>query len=212
MNGGIKVEKKLEQLFQKCAFENNWQVAGKDTDYKFIEEGDILYIYFKGSDSDFDWKMNFYFTKKVYKEFKVHRGFYNEYIDVRNIILDKCYSKDYKKIIVVGYSLGGALCTLCLEDLVYHFPLLDIKGYAFESPRCVKAPKKYKNLWGNLTRIVDGCDIVCHCPPKLFGFDDLGTVIKIKGDTKLVDKWYLPCFIKYHYPQVVMNGLEKENL
>lgn len=208
MSGGIKVEDNLELLFYKCAYENNYQVAGEDTDYKFIEDDDTLYIFFKGSDSDYDWKMNFWFTEKVYKMFRVHKGFYKEYNDVRNIILDKCYSKNYKKIIVIGYSLGGALTQLALEDIEYHFPELDVKAYAFESPRCLKVPKKYKGLWKNLTRIETNWDLVCHCPPRLFGYNNLGQSIKNKGDVSLVLN-KLPKCIKSHYPQVVYDGLNK---
>lgn len=196
----------LQELFHKCAYENDWQVAGKDTDYKFVEDNDTLYIYFKGSDSGFDWTMNFWFTKKIYKEFRVHRGFYKEYSDVRDIILDKCYSKDYKNIIVVGYSLGGGLCQLAHEDIVYHLPNVNVHSYAFESPRCLKVSKKYKDRWKDLVVIRNGCDIVTHCPPKIFGYTDLGTMIKIKGDVSLVNKRTPKC-IKYHYPQCVEDGL-----
>lgn len=199
----------LKELFYKCAFEGDWQVAGKDTDYKFVEQNDTLYIFFKGSDSDYDWKTNFTFTQKVYKQFRVHKGFYKEYTDVRNIVLDKCYSKDYKRIIVVGYSLGGAICTLAIEDINYHFPNKEIVGYAFESPRVIKCKKKYKYLWDNLTIIRCNQDIVTHLPPKLFGYSDVGHMLKIKGDTKLVKGWWIPKCIKSHYPQVVLQALEK---
>lgn len=198
----------LKELFYKCAYDGDWQVAGKDTDYKFIEENDTLYIFYKGSDSDYDWRMNFTFTQKVYKMFRVHKGFFKEYSDVRNIILDKCYSKDYKKIIFVGYSLGGAICTLCLEDLNYHFKDKEIYGYAFESPRSLKVPKKYRYLWKNLFRIKNNEDLITHLPPKIFGYNDLGKEIKIKGDTSLV-KNHLPKCIKSHYPNVVYDGLIK---
>ena len=152
-------------------------------------------------------------TKKVFDEFKVHRGFLDAYMEVRNIILDKAYEKKYSAIIVVGYSHGGALCQLALEDLVYHFSDMQdsIFGYAFESPRCVKAKKKYRSRWKNLTVIRDGTDLVTHCPPKIFGYNDLGTMLKIKGDTNLVQNKLLKC-IKYHYPQVVLDGLKKEDL
>lgn len=199
----------LYNLFYECAYKGGWTTIN-DVDFKFIEKKDILEIHFMGSKQTTDWIRNFLFTKKIYKEFRVHRGFFNAYSEVRNIILDKVYNlySHELKIVVVGYSHGGALCTLCLEDLVYHFPQLEIKGYAFESPRCVKAPKKIRERWKNLIVICNGCDIVTHCPPKFLGYNDLGTMLKIKGDTKLVDKWYLPCFIKYHYPQCVLDGLK----
>ena len=123
-------------------------------------------------------------------------------------MLNKAYSKEYKHIVVVGYSHGSAIATICHQDLVYHFPNTDIKTYAFESPRCLKVPKKLRYYWNGLTRIKNGTDLIAHLPPKLFGFDDLGEEIKIKGDTKLVNNW-LPKCIKYHYPKVVENGLQK---
>ena len=200
----------LLELFRKCAYEIDYDTIGDSVNYKFIEEDDgkTLYIYFQGSNSITDWVENFMFTKKVYKEFRVHKGFYRAYSQVRDLMLNMVYYHDYKKIIVVGYSHGGALCQLALEDLVYHFPKLDIKGYAFETPRCLKVPKRYRDRWKNLTTIRNGCDIVTHVPPKIFGYTDLGTMIKIKGDTKLVQN-KLSKFVKYHYPECVLDGLEK---
>lgn len=202
----------LEQLFYTCAYEIEYKTAGHDVNYAFVKEKDTLYIYFQGSSSTTDWIRNFLFTKKVYKMFRVHRGFNDAYSEVRSIILNKIYDiyKQDLKVVIVGYSHGGALCQLALEDIEYHFPMLDVKGYAFESPRALKVPKKYRHLWDNLYMIKNGCDIVCHAPPKIFGYNDLGKTIKIKGDTKLAEN-KLPCFIKYHYPQCVLDGLKKIN-
>ena len=204
---------KLSKLFSNCAYDIPYEQAGDSVNYAFVEDHDILYIYFQGSNSITDWVRNFLFTKKVFDEFKVHRGFLDAYMEVRNIILDKAYEKKYSAIIVVGYSHGGALCQLALEDLAYHFPDMQdsIFGYAFESPRCIKAKKKYRSRWKNLTVIRDGSDLVTHCPPKIFGYNDLGTMLHIKGDTKLVTNKCPKC-IKYHYPQVVLDGLKKEDL
>lgn len=201
----------LKRLFKLCAYDIKYETSGNDVNYAFLQEDDILYIFFQGSSSWLDWVRNFLFTKKIYKEFRVHRGFYNAYSEARNIILDKVYNlySHELKIVVVGYSHGSSLCTLCLEDLVYHFPLLNIKGYAFESPRCVKAPKEIRERWKNLTRIQTNWDIVCHCPPKFLGYTNVGSEIKIKGDTSLVEKKWLPKCIKSHYPNVVLDGLKK---
>lgn len=197
----------LKELFYECAFKGGWTTVN-NVDFKFIENDDTLQIYFMGSYQASDWFFNFLFAKKVYKMFKVHRGFYHCYSQVRSTILDKCYSKNYKEIIVIGYSHGSALATLLHEDLIYHFSKTKITTYAFESPRVLKVKKKYRNLWQDLTRIENGADIVCHVPPKLFGYTDLGKKIKIKGDVKLVDN-NLPCCIKYHFPSCVLDGIEK---
>lgn len=197
----------MKTLFENCAYKGGWTTIN-DVDFKFIENDDKLEIYFMGSYQLKDWVLNFLFTKKLYKQFRVHRGFYKAYSQVRNLILDKIYNNEYKKIIVVGYSHGGALCQLCLEDLVYHFPTIDIIGYAFETPRCLKVPKQYRYMWNNLITTECNNDIVCHCPPKLFGYDELGTKIQLMGDVNLVQN-NLPNFIKSHYPNVVLDGLKK---
>lgn len=197
----------LLELFNTCLTISYEQIGDK-VNYAFKEEKDTLYIFFEPSSSLEDWKANFDFKKEMYDIFKVHRGFYNCYYQCRNFVLDKVYSKEWKEVIVVGYSHGGALATICHQDIRYHFPNLKVHTYAFESPRCLKVPKKYRFYWEGLTRIVNGTDIVAHCPPKIFGYTDLGTMLKVKGDTSLVEK-RLPKCIKSHYPQVVEDGLEK---
>lgn len=200
----------LQELFHKCAYEINYDTIGDSVNYKFIEQdnGETLYIFFQGSNSITDWVENFFFTKRLYKEFKVHRGFYRAYSQVRDIMLNMIYYHDYKKIIIVGYSHGGALSQLAHEDIVYHFPNISVYTFAFESPRCLKVKKKYRERWKNLTVIRNGSDIVTHMPPKIFGYTDLGTMLKINGDISLVDK-KIPKCVKYHYPQVVEDGLKK---
>jgi len=200
---------KLLELFKTC-LDIPYECVGVDVNYAFKEcdKGKTLQIYFQCSNSRADWFANFFFPKKAYGLFKVHRGFYECYYQCRNIILDKVYSKDYEEVIIVGYSHGSALVQLALQDIVWHFPNLKVEAYAFESPRCLKVPKRYRYYWDNLTRIEDNWDLVCHVPPKIFGFDDLGKLIKINGNTNLIKK-HIPKCIKSHYPQVVINGLEK---
>lgn len=219
----------LLQLFHKCAYEIEYDTIGDSVNYKFIEDGRTLYIFFEGSNSITDWVENFMFTHKLYKEFRVHKGFYRAYSQVRELMLDKAMEEEttyelhndglesrkvtryrFDNIIVVGYSHGGALCQLAHEDIVYHLPSVNVQSYAFESPRCLKVPKKYRDRWQGLMVIRNGTDIVTHCPPKIFGYTDLGMMYKIKGDTALVEN-KLPNFVKYHYPQCVEDGLANDN-
>ena len=198
----------LLKLFQTCLYVK-YEQTGSEVNYAFVEEGKTLYIYFQCSNGAEDWRKNFDFKHEAYGLFKVHRGFYQAYYEVRNIVLDKVYSKDYEEVIIVGYSHGSAIATICHQDVRYHFPNIKLQTFAFESPRSLKVPKKLRYYWDGLTRIENNWDLVCHCPPRLFGFDDLGIKVKIKGDTKLVEKKFVPKCIKSHYPQCVMNGLEK---
>ena len=206
----------LKELFENCAYNIEYKQIGDSVNYAFVEEGKTLYVYFQGSNSTTDWIRNFLFTERVYKMFRVHKGFYTAYSEARSLLLNKIYERDEKanfkwlKIIIVGYSHGGALCQLFLEDCVFHRP--DIKssilGYAFETPRCLKVPAKYRHLWENLTIIRNGCDLITHLPPAIFGYNHLGTMVKIKGDTSLVEN-HLPKCIKSHYPQCVLQGIKE---
>ena len=201
----------LLKLFNTC-LDIPYQTIGTNVNYAFKETGDKLEIYFECSNGLQDWLANFDFKKVVYDGlFKVHRGFYECYYQVRNIILDKVYEKDWKEVIVVGYSHGASLCGFATQDIRYHFPHLKLFGYAFESPRFVKVKRELKYMFDDLTVIRNGNDLVTHVPFKFMGFSDVGTMFNIKGDTSLVEK-HIPKCIKYHYPQVVIDGLEKANL
>lgn len=230
--------KKLSELFYTCAYEGNWQVVGEDVNYKFVEEGSTLYIYFQGSSSTTDWIRNFLFKKKPYKDmesfFRVHRGFLSAWKEVEDIIIEKIQEKDiklvfnrkkkkyedkesfkWKEIVVVGYSHGGALAGLCHECVWYYREDLrenGLHGFGFEAPRfygCMFVKEELKERWKNFIVIRDGSDIVTHCPPTIFGYTHVGSILKIKGDSSLVENKWLPKFIKYHYPQVVYDGLKK---
>lgn len=198
---------KLSQLFRICCTIKYEQV-GDDVNYAFVDDNETLYIYFQASSGKWDWFINFMFPKKAYGLFKVHRGFLYSYNQVRNIVLDKVYSKEYKKVIIVGYSHGGGLCHLCHQDIKYHFPNLDLQTFAFESPRCVKVSKDLRYFWNGFTVVKTNEDIVCHLPPRLFGFSDVGEMLHLVGDTSLV-KNKLPNCVKSHYPQVVYDALLK---
>lgn len=217
---------KLSTLFENCAYNIHYEQIGDSVNYAFVEEDRTLYIYFQGSNSITDWVRNFFFKKKAYKTdgvvFRVHAGFLSAWKEVEDIIIAKITEKEpwgawnfkYDHIVVVGYSHGGALAGLCHECVWYHRPDLredGLEGYGFESPRFYagfRVKPELRERWEKFTVIRDGDDIVTHCPPIIFGYCHVGQILKIKGDVKLVDKKILNC-VKYHYPEVVDDGLKK---
>lgn len=208
----------LKELFSNCAWNIVYQEIGNGVNYAFVEDGDKLTIYFEGSRQKIDWWRNFLFTQKVYKMFRVHRGFYEAYSEVRDVLINKVmeYSLTNKRfrwqeIVVVGYSHGGGICQIAFEDIAYHRSdiINNIKGYAFESPRCLKVPRKYRDSWNGLLVIRTNQDLVCRLPPRIFGYRHQGKMLKIKGDTSLVENKWLPKCIKSHYPQVVYQALKE---
>lgn len=225
---------KPSELFHKCWYDVKYETAPGDTDYAFLAEKNTLYIYFKGSDSDSDWKDNFNFPKKPYHDmaepYYVHRGFLKQWKAVQEIIINKITEKNTKgnfkwtKIIVVGYSLGGAIAQFCHECVWYHRPDLredGLEGYGFEAPRIMftgwlgfkHVKPELAARWAKFKIYRNYHDIVTHCPPTiLFGYRHAtdNKVIKIHGDRKLSGaKWYIPGFVKDHYWNPVEDGLKK---
>ena len=235
---------KLADLFYNCAYVVNYEQAGSNVSYAFVEnkKDETLYIYFQGSYEKIDWIRNFLFFpkhKKPYKDmdipYKVHGGFLEAWKEVEDIIINKVTQRrtrepnwkemqqgielvnDYvwKHIFVIGYSHGGALAALCHECVWFWRPDLrksGLEGYGFEAPRVYagyKVRKELEERWEHFTVIRTNGDLVTHMPPWLFGFCHVGNMIKTKGDTSLVKEWYIPRCIKSHYPQVVLDGLNK---
>ena len=210
---------KLSEMFRICADPNGYHTVGDSVDYKYLEEGDSLTIFFQGSNSCTDWLRNFMFGKRPYKDmevpYRVHRGFLAAWKEVEDVIVEKIKDPKWKDITVVGYSHGGALCQFAVECVWYYRPDLregHMRGFAFEAPRIFaqwSLPDVLRERWKNLCVIRTGSDIVTHAPPVIFGYRNLGTMLKLKGDPSLVqDKW-VPTCVKYHYPQVVYDALVK---
>lgn len=213
---------KASELFHRCAYDITYQQAGDSVNYAFENKGTTLYIYFQGSNSISDWVRNFLFPAKPYKDmeipYRVHRGFLAAWKEVEDIIIAKITEKKaddtfkWKKIVVIGYSHGGALAAFCHECCWFWRPDLrehKLIGYGFEAPRIYagyRVKKALQERWQNFIIIRTGSDIVTHCPPCIFGFTHVSDVVKIVGDPSLVTE-KLPKFVKYHFPQVVYQAL-----
>ena len=235
--------KKLSELFYECVYRGNWQTIN-DVDFKFVENKDTLEIYFMGSSQVLDWVRNFMFKKRPYKDmqipYRVHRGFLEAWKEVEDVIIAKIKERvvtevsspyadpeanitpsiapiieyKWKKVVVIGYSHGGALAAFCHECVWFWRPDLretGLIGYGFEAPRIFggfSVPKILQERWQNFFVIRTNNDLVTHCPPALFRFCHVGDIIKVKGNTDLAPKkWYIPKCIKSHYPEVVYDAL-----
>lgn len=160
----------------------DWETVGSDTQYKIIEEPDETIIVFAESNSAIDWRTNFKFPKKPYKQmdttFYVHGGFLKEWKLINDLFIDYIESKlnmgFIKKITIVGWSYGGAMATLCMEDLWYNFPALRDSTIlmTFGSPRVIGAYHYNKVIerWNGTIRYVNGSDIVTCVPFPFMGF------------------------------------------
>jgi triacylglycerol lipase len=214
--------KNIDELFNTCNTIKYTNI-GEDVSYAFMEEGDTLYIYFEPSNGKTDWKHNFMFRKKPYKDMKVpyrvHTGFLECWKTVEDIIIDKICELEtfegaseyrYKNIVITGYSHGGALAVLCHECCWFHRPDIrdSIFGFSFDGPRVIasfKVKKELKPRWKNFITFRNNTDLVTHVPPKIFGYSHVGRLIKV-GKGK---RYGFLTFIKSHYPTNISKSIEE---
>ena len=218
---------KMSELFHRCAFDVEYQQVGDSVNYAFEEDimTHTLYIYFQGSNSISDWVRNFMFPAKPYKDmdipYRVHRGFLAAWKTVEDIIIAKINEKEpgllcnqWRHIVIVGYSHGGALAGFCHECVWFHRPDLrreGLEGYGFEAPRFYagwKVKECLKQRWEHFTIIRNKNDIVTHCPPAIFGFCHVNKVTKIGKGISTKD-YKRPHCVGAHYPDKVYESLVK---
>ena len=148
----------------------NFSIKGTDG-YTGMKDGN-LYIVFQGSQGLNDWLDDFEFwpAKLPFevegKDINIHHGFFEQYINIRQLILEKVNINFPKEIIIIGHSLGSALASICSFDLsvtkqiastVILFACPKIGGMDFV--------KYYKKYVPNTYAFVYGNDIVPRVPP-----------------------------------------------
>lgn len=212
----------LLELFDKCDRTIKYETTPKnEVNYQFEVDGKTLYIFFEPSNGKLDWRHNFQFSKRPYKDMKVpyrvHRGFLKCWKEIEDIIISKVKEIDdsdpskltykYDKIIIVGYSHGAAIAMLCHECCWFHREDIrdSIKTIAFDGPRVYggfKVKKKLQERWKNFILIRNDTDIVTHVPPYIFGYTHVGTVVQIGYRKK-----YGP--FKSHYQDKIKESLSE---
>ena len=168
-----------------------WKTTGEDVQYLIeCDEERNVTVVFQGSNSDMDWKNNFRFWKKPYKDmtvkFRVHSGFLKYWKSAEDQIAVEVAACDPTSITIIGHSLGGACSILCAEWAHYHYviereqnpdeskpPLRGkIHTITFGAPRVIGFLnfKKVKERWEGTTLINNSSDIVPTVPPFFFLF------------------------------------------
>jgi len=98
---------------------------------------------------------------------KIHEGFYNIYLAIREQLLDqvKQYSSQAEQLVITGHSLGGALSTISTFDLAKNKP--KPVNYTFASPRVgnIDFANKYISFNIDTQRIFNTSDVVPSLPP-----------------------------------------------
>ena len=139
-----------------------------------------LLIVFRASSTLINWIYNLEilqdqvpWNKAIDPSISVHRGFYETYMSVRQQVRNGV-QQNYKvgmRMVFVGHSLGGALATLALSDLVEEgiVPTVMTRLITFGSPRIGNAAwmNYFQDRFSPIsTRVTNKRDLVPHLPPQ----------------------------------------------
>jgi hypothetical protein len=212
-------------MFKRCIeLEGCYNNTETNKGSYFVEyDNDTLYIYLEGSNGDIDWKNNFDFGARPYRDmptkWKAHRGFVRVWKEIEPFVKDDIMNPEVKNIKIVGYSHGAALAVLVHEYAWFNRPDIrdNIHGYGFEPPRVFRGriPKNLIRRWETFTVFRNGEDLVTHVPPVIFGYKHVGKFVHLNKDRKiLVDKSFkLKCINEHNSPNVIASldaeGLDK---
>ena len=179
-----------------------YQTLGEDTEVIIHkrDNGEVV-IAFDCSNSAVDWKNNLHFWKKAYNDceipFTAHSGFLRCWKLVRREIERQVKELKPACITVTGHSYGGAMAVLCMEDMRYCFPGIEIQMVTFGAPRVIgwRNWNKIKDRWANSRQFRCGADFVTNVPFFLWLFHHV-TKRTVIGDRPTVIGWFKTA--KYH--------------
>jgi hypothetical protein len=142
----------------------------KENTYAFSCKKDgILYLVFRGSDNAQDILDDLDVKKVREGNGKVHAGYKRHLDRVWKDVKNYLSKQKYKKLVVTGHSMGGAV------GQIVNYRLPKTVGYYFGSARSVNS-KIYYDQKSYVYQIQDKYDLVTNLPPKfIFDFRLTGT-------------------------------------
>jgi len=148
----------------------------EDEPFAFVATGSeqVAYLVFRGTDSDADWVENLKFDLTDYSHApgygKVNQGFAGIYASMSADVLQALAAiQPQDKLWVTGHSLGCALATLAIPDIITNLPQANsgtIVHCNFASPRTGDPvfASAYNACNIKTFRLVNTCDIVPTVP------------------------------------------------
>lgn len=173
---------KMKEIWNEGKYFDKRNIEGFYGDFE-----DGLLIIFRGTDSLWGWFTNLMFSKKVIPyensgtnpDIRVHEGFLEDYLCVRDFIHEIIKGTDKKKIYVHGHSKGAAITSLCALDIQYNFPDKEIGTFGLGTPRIGNSAfvESFNGRLPDFLNIDHGSDLIPQLPPWFFGYKTHG----IKG-------------------------------
>lgn len=167
-------EKIKNTVYTKTGYDVDWSI-------EVDEQEKTIYLLFAKSNSIHDWINNLSFPVKVYKrqksKLRCAMGWRSAWKSCNDVVMDmlieKYHSDRYTgyKVVVCGWSYGGAISLLAAEDFAYR------TGYktnviTFGAPKPFfgrKSIKYLKRVLGDVKEYCHKNDIVTYLPP-FFGY------------------------------------------
>ncbi len=177
---------------------------------------DIFCIFFRASNEWKDWITNFIFCKKKYpysspntSGVKMHGRYVDGYMKLRDDLLNGYKASGCSQCLVLGYSMGFGLSTICALDIQYNFKLEEDKIACIGSgPRVFNKAGQisFNKRVPNTFRYKYGNDIVCDLPPEVFGFYHVGKYVHIGPK----DVWYKASIMDHTKSKLIREYIKNE--
>ena len=207
----------LTYLFNRC-LHIHYRTVEEDGTFATEQRGDTLYIYFDMTGSKMDWRTNFSFFVKPYKHmlitWRCHGGFLKVWKAIQPYLTNLINNLEFRRIVIVGYSHGAALATLCHEYVWYCRPDLregdGITGYGFGCPRVYwgRMKKELAVRWKNFHPVRNLTDLVTHVPFRFMGFRHVNKVLQLPNVGLYRKYTPLKC-INAHYPKNYIHSIKE---
>jgi hypothetical protein len=173
----------LYRYFIKC-INTKYLHTKEGGSYATERNGNTLYIFFEHSNGRADWISNVDFRIKRAEKKRGASIYHNGFLIVWNSILPyikgQIADKSVRKIIIVGYSHGGAIAGLCFEYVKMNRRDIEVlEGYGYGAPRFKWGKRDALHIFKGHYVIRNKNDIVTYLPPRLFGFIHVGEIINI---------------------------------
>lgn len=182
---------------------------------------DKTVVTFRGTEPDKvqDWVTDIRRSKVKHPFGKVHSGFDAALMNVWDAITERLESNT-APLYITGHSLGGALATLAVAELIVYADKLDLlKGlYTFGQPRVGdrKFAQTFNRHFNSTYRFVHNNDVVARVP--WFGYSHIGGMTYLTADGEIVrnpSAWRLTCdrlYGRWLEGRWVTDGLRDHNM
>lgn len=169
--------------------ENNWSLVGvfdppsrESTQALAViqDHPREMTVAFRGTQKSVpQWASNLEVKYDKWIQGRVHRGFHQRFLEVRDRVLSWIDSSPTSYLTLTGHSMGGAVATLMASFVRHTRPDKKVTLITFGSPRVgdqTFARFVDSQLGDHIQRVMNKYDMVTEVPPKVLGYRHVGRI------------------------------------